>query len=71
MKCFQDNETVSEDDVVRNFDNTLRAYDTETGFQSGHVSSYHDGDWKKVLTQDQQVRMYDVLGDWLRENGCI
>ena len=71
MKRIQNNATVSEDDFVRNIDSSLRAYDTETGFQSGHVTSYRDGEWKKILTQSQQEKMYDVLGDWLMKNGYI
>lgn len=46
-----------------------RAYDTATGFQSGHLSGYRDGDWRKLLTPDQRERMYIHLGEWLRRNG--
>jgi Sulfotransferase domain len=35
----------------------MRAFDTETGFQSGHVSNYRDGDWKNILTAAQQTRL--------------
>lgn len=31
-----------------------RARDKETGFQSGHVSDYHDGDWRWLLSAEQQ-----------------
>ena len=32
-----------------------RAFDIETGFQSGHVSDYRDGDWRHILTPEQQA----------------
>lgn len=47
----------------------LRAFDLTTGFQTGHVSDYRDGDWRRLLSAEQQNRMHDVLGEWLRRNG--
>lgn len=32
-----------------------RAYDPSTGFQSGHVSDYRDGDWQTLLTEEQKA----------------
>ena len=68
---FQANEAVSEDEIIRNYDGSLRAYDSETGFQSGHVTRYRDGDWRNILTRDEQGRMNEALGDWLKKNGCF
>lgn len=48
--------------------NMVRAFDTNTGFQSGHISEYRDGSWRELLTPEQQERMYAVLGDWLQPN---
>ncbi|MAF83993.1 MAG: hypothetical protein CL797_07825 [Chromatiales bacterium] len=36
----------------------VRAFDISTGFQSGHVSDYHRGDWKH-LWSDEQKQMVD------------
>lgn len=47
----------------------VRAFDLTTGFQTGHVSNYRDGDWRRLLTPEQQRRMHDVLGQWLQRNG--
>jgi hypothetical protein len=46
-----------------------RAFDPATGFQSGHLSGYRDGDWRKLLTADQQERIHAHLGEWLRRYG--
>lgn len=50
-------------DFVPQEDRSLRAFDTETGFQSGHVSDYRDGDWRKILTADQQARLEALIAE--------
>ncbi len=47
----------------------VRAFDTNTGFQSGHVTDCRDADWRTLLTEEQQVRMHAELREWLRRNG--
>ena len=37
-----------------------RALDLTTGFQSGHVSDYREGDWKNALTLAEKDRMLTV-----------
>jgi sulfotransferase family protein len=39
----------------------VRAFDPETGFQSGHVSNYQEGDWKRVLTTEQKSRLEQLI----------
>ena len=39
----------------------VRAFDTETGFQSGHVSNYREGDWKSILTTEQKSRLEALI----------
>ena len=48
-----------------------RAFDPATGFQSGHVSEYRDGEWSKLLTPDQQEQIHVHLGEWLRRYGYV
>ena len=47
----------------------VRVFDPATGFQSGHLSGYRDGDWRKLLTADQQEQIYVYLGEWLQRYG--
>jgi hypothetical protein len=47
----------------------VRTFDRETGFQSGHVSDYQDGEWRKVLIEEQINRLQEQLGEWLIRNG--
>jgi len=41
-------------EFVHSGDRSLRAFDVTTGFQSGHVSAYREGDWRHILTPEQQ-----------------
>jgi len=54
--------------VVISRDN-FRAFDTNTGFQTGHVSSYKTGDWRIMLTEQEKMLANSTLGGWLQENG--
>ena len=55
---------VDKRDFVPSMDNnSIRAFDTETGFQSGHVSAYQDGDWRRILTQAQQWAVEQLIAD--------
>ncbi len=47
----------------------MRALDTATGFQSGHVSDYEDGDWQSLLSPAQIKAVRDKFGAWLDRNG--
>jgi hypothetical protein len=66
---INDDEPVPPDLYVTNVDGTARAFDPVTGFQSGHVSDYRDGDWQSLLSADQIRRMQERLGPWLKANG--
>jgi hypothetical protein len=57
----QAGERIDENDVVRMKGNRGRAYDHQTGFQSGHVSDYQEGDWQKILTPEQQRRLDELI----------
>lgn len=46
-----------------------RALDVATGFQSGHVSDYQDGDWQALLTAEQKALVEERLGAWLDRHG--
>ena len=47
---------------VRNLDGNYRLYDTETGFQSGHIGSLRDGSWRTELTLEQCERLVERYG---------
>jgi hypothetical protein len=53
---------ITADEVVVLGPNNIRAFDTATGFQSGHVSNYREGDWKRILTVEQKSRLEALVG---------
>jgi hypothetical protein len=51
-------------------DASLRAFDMTTGFQSGHVSAYREGDWRTILTREQQAAIAALIAD-ARSHGFV
>lgn len=43
-------------------DHSLRAFDLATGFQSGHVSAYEEGDWRHILSPEQRAAVEGLIG---------
>jgi len=56
---------------VAGHNNSVRVYDKGTGFQSGHVSNYQDGEWRTILSPEQITIMHDRLSPWLKANGYL
>jgi sulfotransferase family protein len=54
---------VAQDELVVLGPGNTRAFDIETGFQSGHVSDYQEGNWKSVLTAQQKSRLETIIDE--------
>ncbi|HVW91359.1 MAG TPA: sulfotransferase [Devosia sp.] len=50
-------------DFVPMSETQIRAFDTATGFQSGHVSAYREGDWRKILSPAQQAEVEALMAE--------
>jgi len=48
---------IMSDEVVVLGPENIRVFDAETGFQSGHVSHYREGDWRSILTREQTAQL--------------
>ncbi len=57
------------EEMVRNFDQSFRLLDRGTGFQSGHVSDYRDGDWRSCVPPPVIAALHRAIGPWLVANG--
>ena len=68
MKIMTSAPIDNQDVVVIDQDN-IRAFDVDTGFQTGHVSSSKTGDWRTILTEQEKILANRTLGGWLEENG--
>jgi hypothetical protein len=54
--------TITAEEVVVLGPQNIRVFDTATGFQSGHVSNYRQGDWMHILTVEQKYRLEVLVG---------
>lgn len=62
-------ETLARDDVVLKDGKVVRVFDTSTGFQTGHITGYRDGDWRSILDDEQKRHLETEFGAWLRRRG--
>lgn len=53
---------------VKNSDGSIRLVEPTTLFQSGHITSARDGEWRDVLTREEQARLNELTIDWLRRH---
>jgi hypothetical protein len=51
---------------VPNMDGSFRLHDSSTGFQTNHISSNRDGEWRDVFSDEEQEKLMAVASDWLR-----
>jgi Sulfotransferase domain len=54
---------------AQNFDGSFRVYDHGTGFQTNHISSHEDGEWRDVLTDSEKSALMEVASEWLARYG--
>jgi len=55
--------------VTQNTDKSYRILDKKTGFQTNHITSKQDGEWKDVFTEDEQRKLLDLTSGWLQKHG--
>lgn len=56
-------------DAVKNMDGTYRTYDKATGFQSNHITSSNDGEWRTCFDRGQADQLGSLSKAWLLKNG--
>lgn len=54
---------------VTNPDGTIRLFDPVSGFQTGHVTDYRDGDWRRLLPPHDAAAIAERYADWLLRHG--
>ena len=66
---IENNMPVDKQEIVYLSNSNYRSFDRNTGFQTGHVSHRQTGDWKKILTAEEQELVNSEFGDWLKKYG--
>lgn len=64
-----DAEQRSKFEAVRNDDGTYRIYDKTTAFQSNHITSKKDGEWKTHFKKKQSDKLSNLSRKWLLKYG--
>ncbi|MFQ5642933.1 MAG: sulfotransferase domain-containing protein [Thiogranum sp.] len=54
---------------AQNLDGSFRVYDHATGFQTNHISSGRDGEWRSVLSGEEQAELMAATSEWLARYG--
>ena len=63
------NAPVDKRQIVYLSSTNYRAFDPDTGFQTGHVSPRQTGDWRNILSAEEQDLVNSEFGDWLKQYG--
>lgn len=53
---------------ITNADGSFRLFDPESGFQTGHVSDYRDGDWRRLLPAAEAQAIADRYAAFLQRH---
>jgi len=56
-------------ETVKNLDGSFRVFDRQTGFQSNHITSKHEEEWKTVLSEAQKEALNQLTEKWLTRYG--
>jgi len=54
-----------------NMDGSFRLHDSNTGFQTDHISSNMDGEWREAFSTEEQEKLMAVATDWLQRYNFI
>ena len=64
-----DPEHRSQFEAVKNRDGTYRTYEKATGFQSNHITSSVDGEWKTYFDKSESEQLTNLSKQWLSRYG--
>lgn len=67
--ALADPEHSSKFQSVKNRDGTYRTYEKATGFQSNHITSSGDGEWKTYFDKSKADKLIELSSDWLLRYG--
>ena len=62
-KKMKETGKVDEDKVVRITSSNIRAFDMDTGFQSGHVSGHLSSEWRNIFSKLEIENIVDSIDD--------
>ena len=67
-KDFENKKDINKDDVIVEDYKIVRVYDAKTGFQTGHIAKYKEGDWEKYLSKMEISILNNNFRKWFKLN---
>ena len=62
-------QSVDSREIVLLSENNFRAFDTDTGFQTGHISGSNAGDWRTSFSNQQKAVLNEAFGAFCQKFG--
>lgn len=69
LQRLQRNAPVAADEVVPVRGRIIRAYDVETGFQTGHLSDAPSGSWRTLLSEEEKRVVCERFAGFIAQHG--
>jgi len=54
-------------EIVSNSDGSYRVIDKKTRFQTNHITSKKEGEWRDVLSEEKKEEVMRLASDWLKK----
>ena len=68
IKLIEKKQQISRKNLIILSKDNVRIFDEKTGFQTGHISNYKEGDWKQHFSNDEILIINNKFKKWLRLN---
>ena len=71
-KIIEKKQQINKQNLVILSKNNIRAFDEKTGFQTGHISNYKEGEWKQHFSNNEILLINNKFKKWfLSNNFCL
>ena len=67
-EAFNNNKNLNNEKVVVENNKIIRAYDVDTGFQTGHISNYNEKQGNNVFSKTELDTINTLFKDWFKTN---
>jgi hypothetical protein len=67
-EAFNNNKNLNNEKVVVENNKIIRAYDVDTGFQTGHISNYNEKQRNNVFSKTELDTINTLFKDWFKTN---
>jgi hypothetical protein len=69
LQRIKEKAPIDRGEVVLLGQDNIRAFDLNTGFQTGHVSGNQSGSWRFLLSEEEKKIVHERFGAWIAQHG--